>query len=94
MRTRPMFSLFTGVFAAAFASHVFAQTAPPNGLREADLRAHAIVNATVVTAPGSLLEDATIVMRDGVIVFQSLKVVFRFVQFAKYTDVAVPEFLS
>ena len=43
------------------------QSPPVNGMRPADLRAHAIVDATVITAPGSKIEHATIVMRDGVI---------------------------
>lgn len=47
---------------------LFGQTAPPNGMRAADLRAHAIVDARVVIRPGVVLERATIVIKDGVIV--------------------------
>ena len=47
---------------------LFGQSAPPNGMRAADLRAHAIVNARVVIRPGTVLERATIVIKDGVIV--------------------------
>ncbi|MBT8484265.1 MAG: amidohydrolase family protein, partial [Phycisphaerae bacterium] len=53
------------VFAAASAS---AQFEPANGMRSTDIRTHAIVDATVIPAPGQRLEHATIVMRDGVIV--------------------------
>ncbi len=44
-----------------------AQTAPVNGIRPAEVRAHAIVDATVVVAPGQEIPDASIVIRDGVI---------------------------
>ncbi len=44
-----------------------AQTAPVNGIRPAEVRAHAIVDAIVVVAPGQEIPDATIVIRDGVI---------------------------
>jgi N-acetylglucosamine-6-phosphate deacetylase len=53
---------------AALSTTVAAQNGPVNGMRPADLRAHAIVDATVVIRPGEVLERATIVMRDGVIV--------------------------
>ncbi|MCH8006004.1 MAG: amidohydrolase family protein [Planctomycetes bacterium] len=44
-----------------------AQTAPVNGIRSAEVRAHAIVDATVVVAPGQEIPGATIVIRDGII---------------------------
>jgi len=44
-----------------------AQPAPVEGIRPAPVRTHAIVGATVVTSPGHVIEDATIVIRDGVI---------------------------
>ena len=44
-----------------------AQPAPVEGIRPAPVRTHAIVGATVVTSPGHVVEDATIVIRDGVI---------------------------
>jgi N-acetylglucosamine-6-phosphate deacetylase len=53
--------------AASLATLAPAQQAPVNGMRPADLRAHAITNATVVTQPGETIENATIVIRDGVI---------------------------
>lgn len=68
------FSFFDGlragcvVIAAMLASMVHAQQGPVNGMRPADLRGHAIVNATIVTAPGKVIEKGTIVIRDGVIV--------------------------
>ena len=50
---------------AALPAH--AQPEPVNGMRPADVRRDAIVGATVVPAPGELLEAATVVLRDGVI---------------------------
>lgn len=44
-----------------------AQTGPVNGIRPADLRVHALTGATIVTAPGIKIENATLVLRDGVI---------------------------
>ena len=63
-------------FVAAFSLSVLAlvpvqqlsaQGRPVNGMRPADLRAHALTNATVVLAPGHVLENATVLVRDGVI---------------------------
>jgi imidazolonepropionase-like amidohydrolase len=42
-------------------------TAPLEGLREASPRVHALVGARVVTAPDHVIENGTIVVRDGVI---------------------------
>ncbi|MHC4825784.1 MAG: amidohydrolase family protein, partial [Planctomycetota bacterium] len=50
-----------------FAARCLAQPAPVDGIRPAPVRTHAVVGATVVTAPGHATEDATIVIRDGVI---------------------------
>ena len=44
-----------------------AQTAPVNGIRPAEVRAHAILDAIVVVAPGQEIPHASIVIRDGVI---------------------------
>ena len=44
-----------------------AQTRPVEGLRENNNGAHALVGARVIVAPGRVLENATIVVRDGVI---------------------------
>ncbi len=51
----------------ALSRHCPGQAAPAQGIRPADVRTHAIVGATVHVAPGRVIEDATIVMRDGVI---------------------------
>ncbi|RMD62526.1 MAG: hypothetical protein D6824_06640, partial [Planctomycetota bacterium] len=53
---------------AVAAPPLLAQEAPPNGPREVDVRWHALVHATVIPAPGEKIEDATVVLRDGVIV--------------------------
>ncbi len=55
------------VAASLLGSLCLAQTAPPQGIRPAEVRTHAIVGATVVAAPGRSIEGATIVIRDGVI---------------------------
>jgi len=44
-----------------------AQHRPVNGMRPADIRAHAFVDVTIVLAPGNVLEHATLIVRDGVI---------------------------
>lgn len=72
-RNRLAAGILLGVagFAALVCSqspHVAAQQiGPVNGMRPTDLRTHAIVNATVVTAPGETIQHATILIRDGVI---------------------------
>ena len=63
-----------------FDASAVAQSPPVNGMRPADLRTHAIVDATVITSPGTSgapgapgapsankIEHATIIIRDGVI---------------------------
>jgi imidazolonepropionase-like amidohydrolase len=44
-----------------------AQTTPTAGLRDNAPGVHALTNARIVTAPGRTLENATLVIRDGVI---------------------------
>jgi hypothetical protein len=53
--------------ASGFASAQIS-TARVEGLRENNPRWHAIIGARIVTAPGKVIENGTIVMRDGVIV--------------------------
>ena len=48
-------------------SPVMAQTGPVNGVRPAEVRTHAITGATIVVQPNQMIENATIVVRDGVI---------------------------
>ncbi len=43
------------------------QAAPTNGMREADVRRDALEHARVVVRPGEVVENATILMRDGFI---------------------------
>jgi imidazolonepropionase-like amidohydrolase len=43
------------------------RTQPVEGLRENRVRLHALVGARVVVAPGRVLNDATVVVRDGLI---------------------------
>lgn len=42
-------------------------TAPPNGPRRIDPAWHALIHATLVPEPGTRIDDATIVFKDGVI---------------------------
>lgn len=42
-------------------------TAPVEGLREAGARVHALVGARLVTAPGQVVENGTLVLRDGLV---------------------------
>ncbi|MGD9646499.1 MAG: amidohydrolase family protein, partial [Pirellulales bacterium] len=42
-------------------------TVPPQGLRDHGPSLHALVGGTVVAAPGEVIEQATIVVRDGVV---------------------------
>jgi len=44
-----------------------AQTAPVNGIRSAEVRTHAITGATVVVSPVETIDQASIVIRNGVI---------------------------
>ncbi len=48
--------------------NALAQPAPANGPKRVDPRWHALTHATLIPTPGKVIEDATIVMRDGVIV--------------------------
>lgn len=43
------------------------RTQPVEGLRENRVRVHALTNARVVTAPGQVMENATVVVRNGYI---------------------------
>ncbi len=54
--------------AAVLAGAIAAQSPPPNGPRHIDPRWHALVHATLVPAPGQQVDDACIVLRDGIIV--------------------------
>ena len=60
--------LMASLAAALAIPQAYGQSEPVNGMRSADLRAHAIIDATVVVAPGVTIPKATIVMRDGVII--------------------------
>ena len=59
-------AVFTvGLLASA---HGQVSTTPIEGLRDATPRAHAIVGARIVTAPGVVIDRGTVILRDGVIV--------------------------
>ncbi|TVQ57261.1 MAG: hypothetical protein EA377_01065, partial [Phycisphaerales bacterium] len=68
IRTAQSFGLFLllGIlFLVPLAAN--AQSPPVDGMRPADLRRHAIVGATVIPRPGETIENAVIIIRDGVI---------------------------
>ena len=64
---RPATHSMLAAAAALLGGPCLAQTAPVNGIRQAEVRTHAIVGATVVVRPGRTIENATVVIRDGVI---------------------------
>ena len=66
-RSRPAFACLS-LTLMLLASGLAAQSAPPNGPRTVDPRWHALRGVTLVSAPGSVTENATVVLRDGVIV--------------------------
>jgi len=43
----------------------WSQTAPQEGIRSNTPQVHALVNARIVPAPGQLIDQGTIVLRDG-----------------------------
>ncbi|MEC9372908.1 MAG: amidohydrolase family protein, partial [Planctomycetota bacterium] len=60
-------ALPSAIAASFCAAVVIAQPAPHNGPRQVDPRWHALVHADVVPRPGELIENATVVIRNGVI---------------------------
>ncbi len=52
---------------ALFIAPVLAQTAPAGGIRNNTPTVHAFINARIVQAPGKTLENATLVIRDGIV---------------------------
>jgi imidazolonepropionase-like amidohydrolase len=52
---------------AALEAQQAARTEPVDGLRENLVRFHALTGARVVVAPGRTLDDATVVIRDGIV---------------------------
>lgn len=47
--------------------HLLAQTTPAEGLRKNTPNVHALTNARIVQAPGKIVQNGTLVIRDGVI---------------------------
>jgi imidazolonepropionase-like amidohydrolase len=50
------------------AGAAFAQTDPPEGIRKNTPAVHALTNARIIPSPGKVIENGTLVIRDGVIV--------------------------
>ncbi len=65
--------LFFGV--VSFVAMSIAQNEPAEGIRKNTPRVHAFINARIVQAPGKVVEKATMVIRDGVIVAVGANVV-------------------
>jgi imidazolonepropionase-like amidohydrolase len=51
----------------AFPSFLLGQTTPVDGIKDNTPSVHAFINASIITAPGQRLENATLVIRNGVI---------------------------
>ncbi len=51
----------------AFPALMVAQTAPTDGMKDNTPNVHAFTNATIITAPGESINNATLVIRNGVI---------------------------
>ncbi len=54
--------------------NIFAQVKPVEGLHNNTPRIYALTNATIVAEPGTIIEDGTIIIRDGVITATGSKV--------------------
>jgi imidazolonepropionase-like amidohydrolase len=68
-RFAPLVAVIVGCFAGTMIDDAaFAQTGPDNGMRPSDIRHDALTHATVVVSPDVTLVDATVVLKDGVIV--------------------------
>lgn len=61
------FSLLGIVLLALFVSEAPAQTAPVVGLRQVTTGTHALLDARIVVAPGTVIERGNLIIRDGVI---------------------------
>ena len=48
-------------------TNLFAQTSPVTGLRDNTPSVYALTNTTIVTGPGNIIENGTLVVRDGII---------------------------
>ncbi|HSH45401.1 MAG TPA: amidohydrolase family protein [Longimicrobiales bacterium] len=67
MRRTPLVLAFALLLPGAAVAQQTTRTQPIEGLRDNPVRFHALTGARVVTGPGASLEQATIVIRDGVI---------------------------
>ena len=69
-----------GLLAAASALHAqqTSRTEPVTGLRTNGTGFHALVGARVVTGPGQVLPNATVVIRDGLITAVGAHVAHKF----------------
>ncbi|MEX0944565.1 MAG: amidohydrolase family protein [Balneolaceae bacterium] len=58
-------TLFVWVMASPFT--IFAQTSPTDGMKDNTPAVHAFTNASIVTSPGNVIPNGTLVIRNGVI---------------------------
>ncbi len=56
-----------GAFILSIPLAVSAQTTPTDGMKDNTPAVHAFINATIVTSPGSVVQNGTLVIRNGVI---------------------------
>jgi imidazolonepropionase-like amidohydrolase len=63
------FKKLAGIFSVLllFPALVLSQTTPIDGIKDNTPSVHAFTNVTVVVSPGNTLQDATLVIRDGII---------------------------
>src|SRR4051812_4056621 len=67
MFVRCLLAVLTPALTAVALQAAEPSTAPVEGLRDNTPQYHALVGGKVVTAPGRIIENATIVIRDGII---------------------------
>jgi N-acetylglucosamine-6-phosphate deacetylase len=66
-RSLPVVVCLIHWFCVAMADGAVPQTAPPPGLRENTPAVHALVGAKIVVAPGKVIENGNLIIRDGII---------------------------
>ncbi len=62
-----LYALLATLFLYAPGNAIDSATAPSKGIRANNVTVHALVDARIVTAPGRVIEEGTVVLRDGVI---------------------------
>ncbi|PWN06666.1 amidohydrolase family protein [Rhodohalobacter mucosus] len=63
----PVFAFLFITFSLSFTVQALSQTSPVDGIKDNTPAVHAFTNATIVTSPGRVIQNGTLVIRDGVI---------------------------